>query len=418
MQVSMIAPLPRTWGGGGKWPGGGVSTHMRGMLPCLGKLGVRVHLLAENSSAARATHLPNLPGIEVKYMERSPFRVATVLATEGPRLARRMAADPVLSEVPWSQRMRFLVQAANFDQFLRQTPGHLLHVQRAYHRQYLCQALCRTKKPVLVTEQSVNLLIGQHPKWMEQMIRANYRRADRLIAVSYFVKEKMIEYGADATRISVIPNGVDTELFHPGEMATARHQLGLPQDAFLILFSGNLIPRKGVDVLLRAFARLKEEQQLRLVILGSGPEEGPLRDLAESLEVAPTVSFAGRKSFAAMPLWYQAADLFVMPSWAEGLSLAILEAMAAGRPVITTRPDTGNHDAVVSGVTGLLVNYGVVEELAQALQQLVEQPRLAREMGAAGRRRAEELFGWDQIAKATVEIYRELLRKTASEAVQ
>ena len=407
--VSMIGPLPPAWGGGGKWLGGGVSSHMQGLLPRLGEAGVRIELLAENSSATRATRFPDLPEVEIQHMIRSPGRLALLLANRGPRLARRMAMDPILRQVPWAQRLRFLAQAANFDHFLEQAAGHLLHIQRAYHRQYLCQAVCQTTKRLLVTEQSVNLLVEQPPKWIEQMIRTNYRRADRLIAVSNFVKEKMIAYGADPARITVIPNGVDTQFFYPGDATGARQELGLPRDAFLILFSGNLIRRKGVDVLLRAFAQLvPEEQQPNLLVVGSGPEEGGLRTLTQELGIASAVSFVGRQPLSTMPRWYQAADLFVMPSWAEGLSLAVLEAMGAGLPVVTTRPDTGNHDAVVDGVTGLLTSYGAVDELSKALQLLLDRPTLTQEMGAAARRRAEESFEWEQIARATVDIYREM----------
>lgn len=413
IRVNIIGPLPPHWGGGGRWHGGGVASHLHGLLPCLPQTGVRVRLLVENASRARAARFPDLgPAVHMQPMART----LSALASLGPgRLARlllKAMQDDLLRRVPLPQRLRFVAQAANFDRFLAQTPADLLHVQRAYHRQYLCHALVGLETPLVVTVQSANALLEPNPPWVAAMIRHNYRQDAHFIAVSAFVREKMVQHGADPARITVIPNGVDVETFAPGDPAAARAGLGLPPDAFLILFTGNLIPRKGVDVLLRAFAQAAGQQGAsRLAIVGDGPEREKLVALAQELGVAGRVTFAGRQPLPEMPRWYAACDVYVMPSWAEGLSLAVLEAMAAGRPVITTRPDDAEHDAVVPGETGLLTTYGDVAELARALQQLAHSPQTARRLGENGRRRAERRFSWPAIARQTAALYRSALEQ-------
>jgi glycosyltransferase involved in cell wall biosynthesis len=110
-----------------------------------------------------------------------------------------------------------------------------------------------------------------------------------------------------------------------------------------------------------------------------------------------------------MPRWYQACDVFVLPSWAEGLSLAVLEAMACARPVVTTWPDRAGHDAIQDGQNGLLVPYGQEDALAQALISLAEQPEAAAALGRAARETARSRFTWPEIAGRTLEVYREVL---------
>jgi phosphatidylinositol alpha-1,6-mannosyltransferase len=308
---------------------------------------------------------------------------------------------------PPGQLIRFWGQAANYDRFLTAEPADLVHVHRAYHRQFLCQEVVGLSVPLVVTVHSVNPLLQSNPAWMRSMITGNYRRARHLIAVSNFVRDKIVGYGARPEATTVIHNGVDLSVFTPEPPAPAREELGLPQDRFLFLFSGNLIARKGVAVLVRAFCQLVGRQpEAHLVIIGTGEQEAALRTLTAQFEITDQVTFAGYRPFAEMPKWYQACDVFVMPSWAEGLSMAILEAMASGRPVVSTRPETGDHDAVYPEETGLLTDYGDIEQLALALERLCSEPGLSQDLGRNARRLAEEKFSWQRIGQKTADFYR------------
>lgn len=406
----MIGPVPTHWGGGAGWRGGGVATHVQGLLTALPSSQVRVRLLADNTDISQRLPFPELsPTVEFQAMARLPRDLLRLGVGRSLRLFERMVADAEMRRsAPLGQLARFWGQTVNFDYFLAGHRADVVHVHRAYHRQYLCQQVLRVTRPLIVTIHSVNALLEPNPAWVRHMMLTNYRRADTMIAVSNFVKRQIVARGADPQRITVITNGVDADRFAPQPKAAAREQLGLPADAFIVLFAGNLIQRKGVDVLIKAFSRCAAAHpQARLVVIGTGEEEDSLVQLASEAGVAGRVTFAGYKRFSEMPLWHQASDLFIMPSWAEGLSMSILEAMACGRAVITSRPDAGEHDAVTPERTGLLTNYGDVEELARALDRLMSTPELAERMGRAARQVVERRFRWDPIAHRTAQVYRQ-----------
>jgi glycosyltransferase involved in cell wall biosynthesis len=332
---------------------------VQGLLSVLPPNGVTVRLLADNTDASQPPPFPAMaPAVEFQAMARTPGDVFGLGVGRMVRLARRMMSDPeVRSSAPLPQVVRFWGQTVNFDHFLAGQPADVLHIHRAFNRQFLCQKVVGVVAPMVVTLHSVNALVRPNPAWVGRMIKANYRRANSMIAVSNYVKEMAASFGAPPERITVITNGVDIDLFSPRPPLEARENLGLPKDAFIVLFSGNLIPRKGVDVLIKAFGQIASlHPHARLVVIGVGDEREKLVDLTSELGMAEKVDLVGYKRFAEMPLWYQACDVFVMPSWAEGLSMSILEAMASGRPVITSRLEVGEHDAVVPEESGLLTD--------------------------------------------------------------
>jgi glycosyltransferase involved in cell wall biosynthesis len=409
----MIGSVPTHWGGGAKWRGGGIASHVQGLLSVLPANGVTVRLLADNTDASQPPPFPDLsPEVEFQAMARSPGDVFRLGVGRMVRLAWRMMSIPeVRTSAPPDQVVRFWGQTVNFDHFLDGPPADVLHIHRAFNRQFLCQQVVGVATPMVVTVHSVNALVRPNPAWIGRMIKANYRRAGSMIAVSNYVKEMIVGFGAQPERITVIPNGVDINLFSSRPPLEARASLGLPQEAFIVLFSGNLIPRKGVDVLIKAFSRIASlHPNARLVVIGVGDEREELVHLASELGMAEKIEFAGYKLFTEMPLWYQACDVFAMPSWAEGLSMSILEAMASGRPVITGRPEVGQHDAVVPEETGLLTDYGDVAQLAQALDRLVSSPEWVRRLGDNARRMAEQKFSWELIGRQTADVYRMALR--------
>jgi phosphatidylinositol alpha-1,6-mannosyltransferase len=414
LRVSMIGPVPRHWGGGGKWPGGGIASHVHGLLSVLPANGVQVRLLADNTDASRQPPFPDdSPGLAFQAMVRSPLAMSSLGVGRVLRMGLRMASDPkARTSAPLGQALRFWGQAVNYDQFLSAPSTDVLHIHRAYHRQFLCQQVVRVTMPTVVTVHSVNLLVEPNPPWIGSMIRNNYQRAEWMIAVSNYVKNKIVGFGANGDRVTVITNGVDTKLFAPGLSPEARAKLDLPKDAFIVLFSGYLIARKGVDVLIKAFGRcINRHPDALLIVVGTGSEHDRLCEMSKELQVASKVLFVGSKPFLEMPLWYQACDLYVMPSWAEGLSMAILEAMACGKPVITSKADVGEHDAVIPEETGWLTDYGDVDQLAQLLDRLMDSPDTVNRAGASARRMAAQTFSWELIGQRTADAYRMLLHR-------
>ncbi len=242
------------------------------------------------------------------------------------------------------------------------------------------------------------------------------RRSDRLVAECPQERRDLLEaYGADAQRIALVPCGVDPELFYPGDRRAARARLGLPANEFIVLQLGRLVPRKGIDNVVRAMALLPSPWAARLVVVGGDadepneiltPEIGRLRRLAAEHGVAARVRFAGRHGRADLRDWYLAADVFVTTPWYEPFGITPLEAMACGTPVIGS--DVGGiRYTVRDGVTGFLVPPRDPAALAQRLIELRRRPALGRALGAAGVARVRSFFTWERVARELAAVYRE-----------
>jgi len=220
--------------------------------------------------------------------------------------------------------------------------------------------------------------------------RIVWRSALAVIANSSGLAELAGKFAKDLT-IGIIPNGVDTELFHPPAM---RQGGGIVS----IMTVGRLHHQKGNDILLQAFAALNEadRKDCRLVIVGDGPAKPQLQDMATALGIAEKVDFRGWIDHSQLPDLYRQADIFAFPSREEGMPNVVLEAMASGLPVVASGI-SGIPLAVEDGRTGRLVPEKEPEKLLAALLELLEDPGQARAMGEAGRRKAETELTWDAV---------------------
>jgi len=220
--------------------------------------------------------------------------------------------------------------------------------------------------------------------------RRAFRAARRVVAVSAQVRAELIEAGVSPERIQVIPNGVDTREFAPG--AADRDALGLPSGVPLALFVGDLqTPRKNLDTVLRA---LRRTPTLHLAVVGR-VNESPYPALAAELGVASRVHFLDFRTD--VPVLMRAADFVVCPSRYEPFSLVVLEALASGRPVVTSR--TVGAAALLTPDCGVVVDDPEdVEGLAAAFLRLADAPVLRDEMGRAGRTRALQ-YTWAGMAE-------------------
>ncbi len=191
-----------------------------------------------------------------------------------------------------------------------------------------------------------------------------------------------------------------------------RSELGISPDAFLVGNVGRLAPQKGQRHLIGAMpALLARIPRAHAVIAGGGDLENFLLDLAEETGVAERVHVLGPRKD--VPALMHAMDVFAMPSIWEGFGLVLLEAMAAGRPIVASRVAT-IPEVVVDGQTGLLVPAGDPLALAEALAQLADQPGLAARMGEAGRERVRHQFSLEKMVGDTELLYRELVDERAS----
>ncbi|HEX9444687.1 MAG TPA: glycosyltransferase [Candidatus Binatia bacterium] len=230
-------------------------------------------------------------------------------------------------------------------------------------------------------------------------------RLSRVVAVSNHTKNELVQKkGVAPERVEVIPNGIELgEFDHAMERGEARRALGLAEEDLVVGLVGRLHRLKGIDLLIEAvpLARARAPR-IKVVLLGSGPEEEPLRRLAEARGVTEAVLFAGYRSDARrlMP----AFDALVLPSRDESQSIALLEAMACRKAVVAARVG-GVPEVVVDGVTGILFPAENVPALAEALVALLNDPQKRAVMGGAGRARVRDRFAQDEMLRQTLSLY-------------
>jgi len=254
--------------------------------------------------------------------------------------------------------------------------------------------------PVVVTARGSD--VTQLPDYAgpRRMINWAIRNANALIAVSAALGARLVELGAEPTRVTVLRNGVDLAQFRPPpDRAAARAALGATGPTLLSV--GLLIPRKGHDRVIAALPRLPEA--VRLLVAGEGPLAGELRALAARLGVAGRVRFLGAVPHAALAAVYGAADALVLASSREGWANVLLEAMACGTPVVAS-PIPGNDEVVTAPAAGLIARANTPEGLAAAVAALLAAPP-----ARAATRAYAEAFGWDETSAGQLAVFRQVL---------
>ena len=231
-------------------------------------------------------------------------------------------------------------------------------------------------------------------------------RARAVIAVSRGVGWDIARHYGARGRTLTIPNGVDLQRFNPGNRARwreeTRTELGLDPETFALCFVGGDWGRKGLAIAIAALPHLAD-QQVSLIVVGSG-DEALYRRLAQRHGVAQRVHFLGHA--AAPERYLAAADAFLFPSSYEACSVAVLEAAAAGLPLLVTRVN-GAEDLLTDGVNGFFVAREPVD-VAAKVRRLTPDRSLAERMGRAARAAVEGAYDWQTIAKRTLEVYERL----------
>lgn len=233
-----------------------------------------------------------------------------------------------------------------------------------------------------------------------------YRRIiDRFISINGDIDQLLSDHSVPRSRVASIPNGIDTSVFRPADVDTKAallESLGLPHGEPVALFVGRLLPIKQVDVLLRAWANVDPG---RLVILGDGPEATSLGKLTSELGLSDRVTFKGMVTNVVDYL--RAADVFVLPSSTEGLSVALLEAMSAGLLPVATAVG-GAVDLIRDGESGLLVESGDVAGLTQALQRAISDIDWRTLAASRARETVIETYDMGSVAASLASLYREV----------
>lgn len=329
----------------------------------------------------------------LKALARLGHRSTLAAPPEAP-LARVAAAEgiPVVplrirnhADLPAALRLRRLAHGYDVVHF---------HTARAHALAPVCRGL--GARLVVTRRMDYRPRGGVYARWLYGRV------TDVVIAISRGVCEALLAAGVPPARVRLVPSGIDPQALvaPPGARDVLRSAWRATADEVVVLAIGALVRRKGHDLLLDATARAGADIRFRVVLCGDGPEAGRLRERAARLGV-PLVLTGFRRDVAAC---LAAADIVAMPSRQEGLGVAALESMAAGKPLVATRVG-GLGEVVRPEETGLLVPAEDVPALAAALARVASDPMLRGRLGAAARAHVLASYTADRMAAGTVACY-------------
>lgn len=277
------------------------------------------------------------------------------------------------------------------------------------------------KLPVVISLHGSDVYLAEKVKPVGWVARWAFKRAAAVTASSQDLLERAQKMGAslDPGRGVLIPYGADPASFNPLEDARSeiRQSMGIKEGEKILYCCGRLVYKKGFEYAIRALPEvLSKLPEVKLIITGKGDLEAELKALAVQLGVEKQVRFEGAVPHTEIPHYLAACDLFLLPSVidksgnVDGLPNTLLEAMAAGRPVVASEV-AGVPLAVQNGRNGRLVPPGDPEALAGAVVELLENPGKAREFGRAGREKIEKELNWKNIARRYVSVFQRAVKK-------
>ncbi|HEX6471647.1 MAG TPA: D-inositol-3-phosphate glycosyltransferase [Streptosporangiaceae bacterium] len=382
---------------------GGMNVYIVEVAKRLAARGVEVDIFTRATSRALPPVAELAPGVQVRNVVAGPFEEldkgelpAHLCAFTSGVLPAEAAGEPghydvvhshywLSGQVGWAAKQRWGVPLV-----------HSMHT------------LAKVKNAALAagdTPEPADRVLGE-----EQVVES----ADRLIAnTDDEARQLVTRYGADPRRVQTVPPGVSLSMFQPGLAGAARRRLGLPREAYVLLFVGRIQPLKAPDVLLRAAARMLADDpslRSRLVVAVVGgpsgaararPEE--LQRLAAHLGITDVVRFEPPCPQPELAQWYQAADVTVVPSYNESFGLVAAESQASGTPVVAAAVG-GLRTAVRDGESGVLIEGHDPAAYAAALRRLADLPRLRARLSRGAVRHAAA-FGWSTTVDRLLEVY-------------
>jgi teichuronic acid biosynthesis glycosyltransferase TuaC len=365
-----------------------------------------LHDDAQGCFVAEALPAVERQGIVNTVLAVQPFYRARSTASPSAFSAQRarFPAFPSGFGLPSSGAFLFASILRRVRQIHAVSPIRLIHAHAALPCGHAAVLLSRELNiPFVVTVHgldafSTNQVGGYAGDWCRRISRLVYRSARTVVCVSERVRDQVLQGAAAAVNTSVIYNGVDALLFAPAKEAA------IPG---AILSVGNLIPSKGHELLLRAFALLHEQiPNSSCEIIGDGSELSGLRGLVQALKIREGVRFLGRQSRTQVAAAMRRATLFALPSKYEGLGCVYLEAMAAARPVLACHGQ-GIEEIIQHRSNGWLVSPDNLQELTDALLALLPNAEIRERLGDAGRQTILQGFTLAHQAEQLARLYRE-----------
>ena len=299
-------------------------------------------------------------------------------------------------------------------QFIQETKIDLVHSQLSKDIATVVPALklCSRYVPLVLSRR-----MGSGISKKDLLHRFTYARVSRVLAISSVIRENVAQTTPiSSEKIVTVHHGIDLERFSPDRenRSALRRNLGITEDTIVIGFVGRFSRGKGHEEFLNAAAILAPQHpNLQWVVVGKasrGEEsyESEIREMARSLELGDRILFTGFRTD--IPEIMSVFDVFAFPSHAEAFGAVLVEAMASGLPVVASKSD-GVLDIVIEGKTGILVPPKNATALANGLKHLAAHPETRREMGQAGRARAEKFFSRDTLATKLQQVYDDAIRE-------
>ena len=237
-------------------------------------------------------------------------------------------------------------------------------------------------------------------------------RINNIVAVSNYTKTLAINAGISEEMVTVIYNSCNETIFSHNDKDMARQKLQLPIDKKIILYVGNLVKEKGVDTLIESCKIINQRiQDFLVLIIGNGEDRGKLESLVASYGLGNHIRFLNWQEQTKLPDYYNAADIFTLPSLTEGHSVALLEAMASGLPVVASMVG-GNKETVEDGYNGFLFESGRPEILASRLLTMLEDNNLRRQMSQRSSQIYIEKFSTKNQIERYLKLYQSILNRT------
>ena len=400
LRIAMISEHASPLAALGSVDAGGQNIYVANVARCLAKAGHHVDVLTRRDDPDAPPIADLRPGARVFQIDAGP--------------ARFVPKEQLLGHMPTFAR-------ASAELLRHSVPYDLVHANFFMSGVVARRLKAALDLPYAITFHALGLVRREHqreadafPPERSEIERQLVHDADHIIAECPQDRSDLLRlYGADGSRMSIVPCGFDAEEFRPMSRARARAELGLDPGEFIILQLGRLVPRKGVDNVIRALAHLPPDVPARVLVVGGEsrepdealtPEIGRLRAVAREAGVGHRVTFTGQRQRSELRSYYAAANVFATTPWYEPFGITPLEAMACGVPVVGSAVG-GIQYSVTDGVTGFLVPPHNPAALAARLLELHRNPALAAALGRAGIRRARSMFTWEEVARQLAEVF-------------
>jgi len=374
----------------------------------LSKKGIDVHVMRSQMEKASFSYGMRFHGFERKIDSRS---IESTLRNLGTYPLLSLLRKP--TTIYWEN-----LYATSVCRVIKKNDINLIHAHFAYPEGFVgLLAKKRSGKPLVVTIHGYDILVEPSvgygvrlSKRIDAIVNRVLNCADAVIAASQATSNEACKIVTSVDKVHLIPNAVDLHKFDPKlDDSKTRRQLGIEGHTVIFALRSHE-PKYGLEHLIKAARIVAKERQDAIFVIGG---DGSLRcyheQLATRLGVKEKIVFAGTIPQQAVPYYYAASDIVVVPSLQEAFGLVVSEAMACGKPVIGTNVG-GIPDQIIDGYNGFLVRPRNSAEIAEKILWLISNPKEAKRMGTNGRKMAEEKFDLDKRIDKIIKLYETLIK--------